>query len=262
MEQLHQSIIAAVREAGAIVRSADSDKGIKEKSGHQDLVTRYDGAVQRFLEERLLALLPEAGFLGEEDAPSHTDREWVFIVDPIDGTTNFIKGIPLVGISVGLARNGQMEQGVVYNPYTDEMFTACRGQGAFCNGKPIAVTDNPLVDGIAFFGSAPYYRELGPVSFAIAQKLYENSMDVRRLGASSLDLCYLAAGRGECYFECILSPWDYAAGSLILEEAGGRVTDMMGRPLRFDCKCSMAAANAASHRQLLDLIAACGYTQK
>ena len=105
MEQLHQSIIDAVREAGAIVRSADEDKGIKEKSGHQDLVTRYDGAVQRFLEERLLSLLPEAGFLGEEDAPNHTEREWVFIVDPIDGTTNFIKGIPIVGISVGLAHN-------------------------------------------------------------------------------------------------------------------------------------------------------------
>ncbi len=258
MEQLHQSIIDAVREAGAIVRSADEDKGVKAKSGHQDLVTRYDGAVQRFLEERLLSLLPEAGFLGEEDAPNHAEREWVFIVDPIDGTTNFIKGIPIVGISVGLARNGRMEQGVVYNPYTDEMFTARRGHGAFCNGKPISVTHNPMADGISFFGTSLYYPELGDRSFAIAKKLFESSLDVRRLGAASLDLCYVAAGRGECYFECVLSPWDYAAGSIILEEAGGIVTDMTGAPLRFDRKCSLAAANAASHQQLLDLIAGCG----
>lgn len=261
MEQLHQKIIEAVREAGAIVRSADGDKGVKEKSGHQDLVTRYDSAVQRFLEERLLALLPEAGFLGEEDAPSHADREWVFIVDPIDGTTNFIKGIPLVGISVGLARNGKMEQGVVYNPYTDEMFTARRGHGAILNGKPISTTELPLADGIALFGSAPYYRELGNISFAIAHQLYENSLDVRRMGASSLDLCYLAAGRAECYFECVLSPWDYAAGSLILEEAGGVVTDMTGQPLRFDRKCSLAAANAVCHETLLEIIRQCGYAQ-
>lgn len=259
MERLHQEMIDIVRQAGAIVREADEDKGVTEKSGHQDLVTRYDKAVQTFLQERLLALLPEAGFLGEEDAPSHTEREWVFIVDPIDGTTNFIKGVPVVGISVGLARNGQMEQGVVYNPYTDEMFTARRGHGAFLNGKPIAVTKNALVDGIAYYGSAPYYRQYGPISFAIARKLYDQSMDVRRLGASSLDLCYLAAGRGECYFECVLFPWDYAAGSLILEEAGGVVTDMTGQPLRFDERCSMAAANAACHQALLDIIAQCGY---
>lgn len=259
MEQLHQQIIEIVRQAGAIVREADSDKGVTEKSGHQDLVTRYDKAVQAFLQERLLALLPEAGFLGEEGTPSHKEREWVFIVDPIDGTTNFIKGVPVVGISVGLARNGRMEQGVVYNPYTDEMFTARRGHGAFLNGKSIAASKNPLEDSIAYFGSAPYYRQYGPISFAIAQKLYEKSMDVRRLGASSLDLCYLAAGRGECYFECVLFPWDYAAGSLILEEAGGIVTDMTGKPLRFDQNCSMAAANAPCHQPLLDIIAQCGF---
>ena len=254
MEQLHQSIIDAVREAGAIVRSADEDKGVKEKSGHQDLVTRYDGAVQRFLEERLLSLLPEAGFLGEEDAPNHTEREWVFIVDPIDGTTNFIKGIPIVGISVGLAHNGQMEQGVVYNPYTDEMFTARRGHGAFCNGKPISVTSNPLADGISFFGTSLYYPELGDRSFAIAKKLFESSLDVRRLGAASLDLCYVAAGRGECYFECSLFPWDYAAGSLILSEAGGRVTNCEGGPLDFKDGGSLLASNGLVHGELIELL--------
>lgn len=258
MERLHQEIIDIVRQAGVIVREADEDKGVTEKSGHQDLVTRYDKAVQRFLQERLLALLPEAGFLGEEDAPSHTEREWVFIVDPIDGTTNFIKGVPVVGISVGLARNGQMEHGVVYNPYTDEMFTARRGHGAFLNGKPIAVTKNPLADGVVYIGSTPYYRQYEAVSFAIAQRLFSQSMYVRRLGAASLELCYLAAGRGECYYECVLSPWDYAAGSLILEEAGGMATDMTGKPLRFDQKCSMAASNAVCHQSLLDILAQCG----
>ena len=256
MEQLHQSIIDAVREAGAIVRSADEDKGIKEKSGHQDLVTRYDGAVQRFLEERLLSLLPEAGFLGEEDAPNHTEREWVFIVDPIDGTTNFIKGIPIVGISVGLAQNGQMEQGVVYNPYTDEMFTARRGHGVFCNGKPISVTNNPLADGISFFGTSLYYPELEDRSFAIAKKLFESSLDVRRLGAASLDLCYVAAGRGECYFECSLFPWDYAAGALIVAEAGGTVTGCGGEALSLVSSGGILSSNGRVHPRLLELLSA------
>ena len=111
---------------------------------------------------------------------------------------------------------------------------------------------------MVYIGSTPYYRQYEAVSFAIAQRLFSQSMDVRRLGAASLELCYLAAGRGECYYECVLSPWDYAAGSLILEEAGGVATDMTGKPLRFDQKCSMAASNAVCHQSLLDILAQCG----
>lgn len=257
-------IIQIVREAGQIVRSASQDKGVTEKSGHQDLVTRYDLAVQRFLAERLLALLPEAGFLGEEDLgrEAHTEREYLFVVDPIDGTTNFVKGLPHCGISVGLARNGRMIAGVVYDPYLDELFSAELGGGAFLNGAPIHVSDCPLERSIAVLGSSPYYRQYADATFALARALFDRCLDLRRMAAATLDLCYLAAGRVDCYFEYLLSPWDYAAGSLIAQEAGAVVTDLSGNPLRFDQKCPLAAGNPQSHAALLELAAQCGAVKK
>lgn len=256
-----QQIEAIVREAGALVLGADAEKGVKEKSGHQDLVTRYDSAVQAFLERRLLALLPEAGFLGEEEqaGDGHTERKQVFVVDPIDGTTNFVKGYNHSGISVGLCDHGQMELGVVYNPYTDELFSAKRADGAFLNGKRLGLKPCTLDRAIVLMGTSPYYRQYADVTFAMARKLYDRSMDLRRSGAASLDLCYLAAGRIDCYFECLLSPWDLAAGSLIAQEAGALVTDMQGGSLPFDRKSSLAAANPGCHADLLEIAKSCGF---
>lgn len=263
MTGLRQAVEALAREAGAIVREAAGDKGVREKSGRQDLVTRYDGQVQQFLEERLLALVPEAGFLGEEDlgeeAPS--GRELTFIVDPIDGTTNFVKGLPHCGISIGLARRGEMVLGVVYDPYLDELFSAERGGGAVCNGRPLRVSDAPPERAVAVLGTSPYYRQYAAFTFALGQRLFEQGLDVRRLGAASLDLCYVADGRMDCYFEAYLSPWDYAAGSLILQEAGGLATTLSGGPLRFDRGCSLAAANGPCHGPLVALAAACGWRE-
>ncbi len=258
---MRQEIAEIVRQAGQIVREAGRDKGVTEKSGHQDLVTRYDSQVQRFLEDRLLALLPQAGFLGEEDLGEdvHADREWLFVVDPIDGTTNFVKEYPHCGISVGLYRNGQPEIGVIYDPYLDELFEAERGQGAFLNGKPIHVSDAPLQDAVTVMGTSPYYRQFTDVTFAMGKQLFAGSLDIRRAASAALDLCYIAAGRVDAYFECLLSPWDYAAGALIVAEAGGVATDLTGQPLRIDCKCSLAAGNALCHKDLLRIAADCGF---
>lgn len=259
---MRAKIAEIVRQAGAIVREAGHDKGVTEKSGHQDLVTRYDKKVQRFLEDNLLDLLPQAGFLGEEDLGEdvHADREWLFVVDPIDGTTNFVKEYPHCGISVGLYRNGQPEIGVIYDPYLDELFEAQRGQGAFLNGKPIHVSPAPMADAVTVMGTSPYYRQFADVTFAMGRQLFDRSLDIRRAASAALDLCYIAAGRVDCYFECLLSPWDYAAGALIVTEAGGVATDLEGKPLRVDCKCSLAAGNAPCHRELLDIAAACGFS--
>lgn len=261
---MREEIAQIVREAGAIVRGAGQEKNVVEKSGHQDLVTRYDSQVQRFLEERLLALLPEAGFLGEEDLGEevHTDREYLFVVDPIDGTTNFVKDFPHCAISVGLYRNGQPEIGVIYDPYLDELFEAERGRGAFLNGRPIHVSDAPMEDAVSVLGTSPYYRQFADVTFAVGRKLFDRNLDIRRSASAALDLCYVAAGRVDCYFECLLSPWDYAAGALIVAEAGGIATDLTGNPLRIDCKCSLAAANQACHGELLQIAADCGFPLK
>ena len=257
---LCDDIAAIVRQAGAIVLHASRNMCIREKSGHADLVTEYDAQVQQFLETRLLALLPEAGFLGEEDLgeEAHLERPSLFIVDPIDGTTNFVKGYQHSAISVGLAQRGVMTVGVVYNPYLDEMFTATLGGGACCNGRRIHVSDAALQDSVVAFGTTPYERQYAAVTFAMAQMVFERSLDLRRTASACLDFCYTAAGRVDCYFECGLSPWDYAAGSLILQEAGGVVTDLAGRPLPIGRRTSVAAGNRKCHGQLLKIAAACG----
>ena len=149
-----ERLIAVTREAGGIIRSArDVDSSVREKSSPRDLVTNYDLLVQDFLRRELLKLLPEAGFLGEEgdERENLSRKEWVFIVDPIDGTTNFIQGYHNSCVSVGLAKQGQMEYGVVFNPYDGELYAAQRGKGAWLNGKPIACTDRPLDHSLLIF---------------------------------------------------------------------------------------------------------------
>lgn len=146
-------------------------------------------------------------------------------------------------ISVGLALDGERYMGVVYNPYLDEMFTAVRGQGAFLNGMPIHVSPEPLENGVVLFGTAPYYEELNQKSFELAYDYFKRSLDVRRSGSAALDLCSVAAGRAELFFELRLCPWDFAAGSLIVEEAGGKVTTVEGAQLTLEAPCSLLATN-------------------
>ena len=129
-------------------------------------------------------------------------------------------------ISIGLIRNGKRYLGVVYNPYLDETFSAIKGEGAFLNGKPIHVSTEDMDNSILLFGSSPYNTELAKASFDLAYRYFEKCLDIRRSGSAAIDLCSVAAGRAEIYFELILSPWDFAAGALIVEEAGGVVTNM------------------------------------
>ena len=246
-EQLLKEIIAAVRTCGTIILNADRTKsGIDEKAGHANFVTAYDKKVQEELQKKLLAILPEAVFGGEEeDVHASVADGYAFIVDPIDGTTNFIKDYHASAISVGLKKDGERYMGVVYNPYLDEMFTAVRGQGAFLNGRPIQVSNQPLENGIVIFGTAPYYEDLAKKSFDMAYQYFCKALDVRRSGSAAIDLCNVAAGRAELFFELRLSPWDYAAGSLIVEEAGGVVTRIDGGEITLNEGCGVLATNAA-----------------
>ncbi len=244
-DQLLKQITDAVRACGEIILHADRSKScIDEKAGHANFVTTYDKKVQQELQEKLLQILPEAVFVGEEeDIHASIAEGYAFIVDPIDGTTNFIKNYHVSAISVGLARDGERYLGVVYNPYLNEMFTAVKGQGAWLNGEPIHVSSEPLHNGIVLFGTAPYYEELSRKSFEMAYDYFKKALDIRRSGSAALDLCSVAAGRAEVFFELRLSPWDFAAGSLIVEEAGGKVTTVEGEPLSLHAPCSLLATN-------------------
>ncbi len=243
--ELLKKITDAVREAGSIMLHADrSQSSIDEKAGHGNFVTVYDKRIQKMLKESLLKILPEAVFVGEEeDIHASVEKGYAFIVDPIDGTTNFIKDYHMSVVSVGLILDGEKYMGVVYNPYSDEMFTAIRGQGAYLNGKPIRVSSELLENGIVLFGTAPYYEDLSRRSFEMAFDYFKKALDVRRSGSAAFDLCSIAAGRAELFFELSLSPWDYAAGALIVEEAGGKVTTIEGKPLSLDRGCSVLATN-------------------
>jgi len=243
-----KSICELVRACGLLIK--DIDRGhlhVDSKSGRTDLVTQYDKQVQERLRAGLLEIMPEAHFVGEEGSRQpFAPVGKFFIVDPIDGTTNFVKDYRFSGISVALVIDNVAELGVIYNPYADEMFCAQRGQGAFCNGKRLHVSDEPLENGIVVFGTAPYNDELHEKTFQLAYAYFKRALDIRRSGSAALDLCTIAAGRAELFFELFLSPWDYAAGALIVTEAGGLVSDCDGHPLVYDRPCSVLARNRLS----------------
>ena len=248
MKDIHtvlDEIIEAVRFCGKVMLEADrTDLSIKDKAGKANFATVYDDRIQEIIQEKLKAILPEAEFLGEEkDCQIDRNAEFIFVVDPIDGTINFMKDYRCSSISVGLIRNGKRFLGVVYNPYLDEMFTAIRGEGAHLNGRPIHVSDEPLKNGVLLFGASPFHPELAKASFAIAYHYFQKCLDIRRCGSAALDLCAIAAGRAEIFFELILSPWDFSAGALILEEAGGKVTNLEGGELPCLEESSLLAVN-------------------
>ena len=245
MDSELEAVCELMRACGRSIKDIDrATLQIDAKAGHANFVTDCDKKVQDRLRSGLSAIMPDAHFVGEEGtAREFSPKGKFFIVDPIDGTTNFIKGFNASCISVALVVDGAAEFGAIYNPYLDEMFAAIRGQGAFCNGKRIHVSSEPLENGLVIFGTSPYNEELSEKSFKLAYEYFRRSIDVRRTGSAALDLCSVAAGRAELFFELQLSPWDYAAGALIVEEAGGIVTDIEGNALSFAGKSSVMARN-------------------
>ena len=245
MTNLINEIGLLVKECGKVILNADREKmAIDIKSGVADLVTEYDKNIQKQLEIGLKRILPEAKFIGEEGSNDElTDDGFAFIVDPIDGTTNFVKDYHISAISVALLKGKEVVAGIVYNPYLDEMFYAIKSQGAFCNGKKISVSSQPLSNALVLFGSSPYDKNLFPKTIEILSEYFYKVLDIRRSGSAALDLCSVACGRAELYFELQTSPWDFAAGKLIVEEAGGVVTTLDGSPISFEGKSSILAKN-------------------
>lgn len=243
MSKLLESIKAVVKETAAIMLEVTPEAlEVVAKEGHGNFVTDYDVRVQKTLFAKLAEVLPEAAFLGEEDEEEKTvGAGYTFIIDPIDGTSNFICGYGHSAISVALALDGEVILGVVYNPYRDQMFWAEKGEGAWLDGRRLTMVDRPLAKGLVACGTAPYYTELADRTFDLMKLIFLNSMDLRRVGSAALDICYTAANCNVLFFEWILSPWDYAAASLILTEAGGVFSQMDGNPVRIGDKCSILA---------------------
>ena len=233
---LIDQIKTIAKEAGKIMLEA-CDPKIMEKSGHANFCTETDEKIQAFLIERLRAVMPEAEFLGEEDGQDvfteKMSRGYVFVLDPIDGTSNYIYSYRPSVVSIGLLKEGRPYIGVIYNPFDDMLFSAVRGEGAYMNGEKIMSSTAPLSESLTVFGTAPYYTELQDRSFEIAKRLLPLCVDLRRSGTAAWDMCCVALGRCSLYFELRIQIWDYAAAALIAEEAGCTVTDTNGDPLSY-----------------------------
>lgn len=258
-KQIYNQIEAVIREAAKIMHEADSVRQmhIERKSGTANFVTEYDVKVQRFLEERLSLLLPGCAFLAEEEGEGENPLgdAYTFIIDPIDGTTNFMLGRRASCISVGLLENKEQIYGAVYDPYADRYYSAISGKGAFCNGEPIHVSDRAPSCAIASIGTAPYNRDTMAVPVSkIFYELLTSFGDVRRIGSAALEICAVACGELDVYCEAVLSPWDYAGATLILKEAGGISSDFYGNALQFEKPCSVIASSPKSFPTVLKIV--------
>ncbi|MBQ4050548.1 MAG: inositol monophosphatase [Oscillospiraceae bacterium] len=243
MSKLLEEIKEIVRETAAIMLEVTPEAlEVAAKEGHGNFVTDYDVRVQKMLFERLEKVLPEAEFLGEEgEGDKVVGAGYTFIIDPIDGTSNFICGYGHSAISVALALDGEFVIGVVYNPYRDEMYWAEKGEGSFLNGRKLTMVDRPMEKGLVACGTAPYRLDLTDKTFDTMKKVFLNSMDLRRVGSAALDLCFTAANRNVLFFEWVQMPWDYAAASLLITEAGGVFSQMDGSPVKPGDICSILA---------------------
>lgn len=223
-----------VLQAGNLIRQG-CHGDVRSKPGQSNFVTEYDVKVQRFLIEKLGALSPGCTFVCEEEGLSENRIENgpVYIIDPIDGTTNFLCGLPFCGISVAFAQAGETKMGVVYNPFREELFWAKKGKGAYLNETLLKAVDRPLEKGVLNFSNAPYDVSLREAAFALEKAVYPHTMDIRELGSAALSLCYIAANRCVAYYSPGLCVWDYAAAACVLGEAGGVILCADGSPTAY-----------------------------
>ncbi len=248
-----------VREAGARLGEFFVQGVETEYKGDVDLVTVADRTVEKLIRERLGAMFPEHGIYGEEGTRERMEQEFRWYVDPLDGTTNFAHGFPQFCVSMGLEQrpatlkpdeDGTLVAALIYDPLRDEIFTAERGRGALLNGKPLRVSGIPeLAEALVATGFPSRKRHASP-NIHFYQEFTLRSHGVRRAGSAALDLAYVAAGRMDAFWEFNLNPWDTAAGILLVEEAGGRVTDFAGRHYRLESR-EILASNGLIHAELL-----------
>ncbi len=244
-----------VAEASELVRGAQSDIGaIRSKSNDRDLVTEWDTRVEELIRARLQELSPGVPILAEESGTTNArESEFWWLVDPIDGTVNFAHGLPLFGITVALERAGQPVAGVVAAPALGWEFYASRGDGAFCGDERLQVSEVATLEQAALVTGFPYDRATTSHNFAEWEHFQRVAGACRRFGAASLDLCMVARGWLDGYWESRLNPWDLSAGALIVEEAGGKVTGLLGGEFRSACGEAVASNNRIHERILEEL---------
>lgn len=259
MNTIFTSIEKLIRQAGQILLQGKSTTDtVHQKEGLANFCTDFDLQIQRFLIAGLQNILPEASFFGEEDTEgsdtSRVSESYTFFVDPIDGTTNFIFDYHHSCISVGLSYRREIIAGFIYNPYVDEMFIGIRGEGCYLNGRKLQIADTPLSKGIVAFGCARYNEGDTDLLFDAVKEIYLRSLSVRNGGSAALDLCRIASGSNAAYLELKLQPYDYAAASVIIEEAGGVIGQTDGKAITLDRPCSILAGTETAVKEIRELL--------
>ncbi len=243
------------REAGRMMLKY-RDAAIHQKEGHFNFVTDADVAVQAFLKKELLSLLPDSRFFAEEQENAPLTDAPTFVVDPIDGTLNFMRCRNLSAVSIGLLEKKRPVLGVIYNPYADEMFSAEAGKGARLNGRAIHASKTPFENAMVCFGTSPYDADLVNRSIGAARQFLLRAGDLRRSGSAAIDLCDIACGRADVFFELRLRPWDVAAGSLIVGEAGGVFVSLGHDRPYYDDACGILACNRLCEEKAREILEA------
>lgn len=251
LSELKEKVIRLVKQASKIMKESFT---FEEKGSPSNIVTSADIGVQKFLEEKLTKLLPGSTLLGEEGEQHQSESAYLWIVDPIDGTTNFSRGIGECAISVALLHGEEIVIGIVYNPYQKKLFSAERGKGAWCNGKKIHVSNASFEEGIFCTALSLYRKEYADKCMEVISEVYAQCNDFRRFGSCALELCYLAEGKCDLYFEFRVFPWDYAAAYLILKESGGVIYGQKNEELHFDRATPIIAANTKENYEKLRTI--------
>ena len=254
-KSLTLSVCDVARQAGAFIRQERrqfSPESIERKHAH-DYVSYVDKQSEQRIVSALRSLLPEAGFITEEGSATHTDEQYCWVVDPLDGTTNFIHGFPPYAISIALRQCGQTVLGVVYEICADECFYAWQNGGSYVDGQPLKVSTSPLSDALLCF-QLPYDSDAySPMAQHLVRQFYGRAASIRMLGSAAIALCYVAAGRLDAYAEKYIGQWDYMAGTIIVSEAGGTCTNYEGSD-DFTEGNSIVATNGLIHQDILESI--------
>ena len=246
--------VQTAKECGEILMQYYDKPDLKfERKGYNDPATEADLASEKHAIAMIREQYPDHAILAEESGKSDKESDYVWIIDPLDGTSNFKHSLPIFCVSIGLEYKSEIITGAVYNPRVDEMFSAEKGKGAFLNGEPIKVTDRETKEFCAVatgFAPKPEIIEKNLPNF---NKFMKEGFLIRRMGAAAIDLCYTACGRFDGFWEIGLSPWDIAAGSLIVQEAGGKVTQINGEPLKMESP-TILASNEKFHDQMMEML--------
>lgn len=255
MEQLKQVLLEATKEAGKIIQQYfQGSFNIENKEGINNLVTEVDKHSEKAIIDIIRKYYPQHSIISEEEGEMLQESDYQWIIDPIDGTVNFAHGIPICCVSIGLKHKDELLLGAVYNPMMNELFFAEKGKGAYLNDKPIRVSSKTNFAKACLVTGFPYkWPNSSEHPIRVFERFILEGLPVRRLGSAAIDLCWVACGRFDGFWEYNLSSWDVAAGYLIVQEAGGRITNFDGAPYSVFDKETLAT-NGHIHEDMLRLI--------